>query len=694
MKKNNVMAMAFIIALLVSCGDGDDGNNLPGTIQILQYGQPAVSGEVYTGTEMTADYSGSEAVAYQWKKGSANVAANVGGTAKAFTPGEPGNYTVTASASGYNSKTSKAVTVVGEAIPSLSGNVTIYKGAAVGGTAVPVTTAETGERLSAFYDGTENVAFQWFNNDTAVQDYAATVNADYTPVSSGSYTVKVSFAGYTARISDAITVTGASLITITFDLNGASGANPTRIIAPGEALTAREVLPTVPVYNGFTFKEWNTAQTETGTAVTGDTTFDESATVYARWSFSGGTPRLAADETAYRGEILLHENPLMEKGAGFAGTISEEDGAISFTAGAFNYKWPAGDDFNIGDYAYCVMEYELISATGNVSGVFLNQYGTSTRYVGVSNAMPWLSNGSSFQFPLAGAGNTGGFSIQYNGGTTKIECRITKITFYGQPSYTVTFALDGGTGTVPASVTLYEGETIGAQFPAKPAKTDYTFIGWKNTTGATITANTPIMGSWELTAQWVLTADLANFDWMEQITTTATSAPVYVFDIGNDTLSDYHNIIVTIKTDGTVSGRLRAWGVYNIDAPSRPGMQNTVGEKLLTNPGYDSFTHGVVDGWKEYVLPLNAITATSQTGATGKLAIAFGVIAPAGGSGQRIYYVKDITLANETKTKEVSATRPDEYQLWGGSGAAAFVTGNGADQVTREILPIIPGIDD
>jgi len=512
----------FIIALiaaitLVACPNGEDGGgkDLPGTLQILQYGVPAVSGEVFTGDALTADYSGSEAVTFQWKKGGTDVSANAGGTATEFTPSEPGSYTVTASASGYNSKTSKAVNVVGEAMLSLSGNVTIYKGAAVGGTAVPVTTAETGERLTAFYDGTENVAFQWFNNDTAVQDYAATVNADYTPVTSGTYTVKVSYAGYASKVSSAVTVTGASLITITFDLNGASGTNPTRVIAPGQAITARDVLPTVPTYNGFTFKEWNTAQTETGTAVTADTTFNESTTVYARWNFLGGTPRLVEDETAYGGVILVHENPLMEKGSGFTGDISEEDGTISYTAGIFDYSWPTGADFDVGDYAYCDVKYELKSASGNGSAVQLYVRGSTTiRYPGIVNTQPWLSNASSFRFLLAASGDTGGFSIRYggNGNGAAIEVRVLSITFYKLPLYSLTFDLNGGAGTVPDSITVYEGETVGnmgKSFPAAPTLAEYTFMGWQNPAGAVVTATTPITGSWLLTAAWTKTSELA-----------------------------------------------------------------------------------------------------------------------------------------------------------------------------------------
>jgi len=56
---------------------------------------------------MTAIYSGSEAVSYQWKNGETNV----GGNSNKFTPTTAGSYTVTVSAPKYNSKTSTAVNV-------------------------------------------------------------------------------------------------------------------------------------------------------------------------------------------------------------------------------------------------------------------------------------------------------------------------------------------------------------------------------------------------------------------------------------------------------------------------------------------------------------------------------------------------------------------------------------------------------
>ncbi|GHV95779.1 hypothetical protein AGMMS50293_20990 [Spirochaetia bacterium] len=102
-------ALALTFALvLVGCGDGASGPSpdpeLPGTITI------SPDSSVTTGDELTANYSGSEDVSYQWNKdGNAIPTA----TNQTYTPYEMGSYTVTVSAAGYQSKTSAAVIVTG-----------------------------------------------------------------------------------------------------------------------------------------------------------------------------------------------------------------------------------------------------------------------------------------------------------------------------------------------------------------------------------------------------------------------------------------------------------------------------------------------------------------------------------------------------------------------------------------------------
>jgi hypothetical protein len=98
------LVLAFAIG---ACGDGagsgDTGGNgdltLSGTITIS-----APSSEA--GATLTAVYSGTENVLYQWKVDNTNL-----GTAKTQVASQAGSYTVTVSLTGYKSKTSLPVNV-------------------------------------------------------------------------------------------------------------------------------------------------------------------------------------------------------------------------------------------------------------------------------------------------------------------------------------------------------------------------------------------------------------------------------------------------------------------------------------------------------------------------------------------------------------------------------------------------------
>jgi len=281
---------------------------------------------------------------------------------------------------------------------------------------------------------------------------------------------------------------------VSFNLNGAPGTAPTPVAVDDENPL---VLP-APTWEFHRFDGWFPNANGTGTEITENSAITESITAYAKWTYVGGTPTV-------EGDTLVHNSPMMENGLNFAGSMSTTDGTVSFTAGAFQYKFPDEVlDYNsdTDGYPYFIVQYELKSATGSASGIHLRQYGTSAIYQGLANQMPWLSNQSSLRFEVSGS-TTDGFSI-YHGGSGTIEVKINSITFYKVPKYTVTFDFDGGNivgGTnPPASRTVFDGYSLGS-LPA-PVKADHTLIGWKNGEGNSVGASTPITGSWTLTAQW------------------------------------------------------------------------------------------------------------------------------------------------------------------------------------------------
>jgi len=164
---------------------GDDGDaQLTGAITITP------NTGVVINTELTAAYSGSETVSYQWNKGGTAIAS---ATSSKYTPTTAGIYTVTVSAAGYQSKTSAAVNVSNPALPTLDGTITI----------TPDTGVTTGTELTATYSGNETVSYQWNKDGAPIPDAASDT---YTPTTAGIYTVTVSAEGYNSKTSSPVTI--------------------------------------------------------------------------------------------------------------------------------------------------------------------------------------------------------------------------------------------------------------------------------------------------------------------------------------------------------------------------------------------------------------------------------------------------------------------------------------------------------
>jgi len=159
---------------------------LSGTITI------SPSSGVTIGTELTAVYSGSETVTYQWQRDGTNIS---GATSNKYTPTEVGNYTVTVSLTGYNNKTSAPVVV---SPATLSGTITISPNSGV----------TVGTELTAVYSGSETVTYHWEKDGSSV----GTNSNKYTPTEAGSYTVTIIASGFNPKTSTAVTVTTPSSI--------------------------------------------------------------------------------------------------------------------------------------------------------------------------------------------------------------------------------------------------------------------------------------------------------------------------------------------------------------------------------------------------------------------------------------------------------------------------------------------------
>jgi len=143
--------VAVIGFSMAACGGDDDGGggggdpDLSGTITI----SPSTA---TINTELTATYTGSETVSYQWK----NNSTNVGTDSDTFTPTAAGSYTVTVSATGFKSKTSAAVNVTDPNLPTVEMPVaTPPAGTYTTAQNVTLTTTTSGAKIYYSINGTD-----------------------------------------------------------------------------------------------------------------------------------------------------------------------------------------------------------------------------------------------------------------------------------------------------------------------------------------------------------------------------------------------------------------------------------------------------------------------------------------------------------------------------------------------------------
>ena len=84
--------------------------------------------------------------------------------------------------------------------------------------------------------------------------------------------------------------------------------------------------------------------------------------------------------------------------------------------------------------------------------------------------------------------------------TTTVTRNLTLTAQWSLISYTVTYNNNGGTGCTNKSVT--SGSQLGSNY-CTPSRTGYTFNGWKDQNGNTVTSTTTVTSNLTLTAQWL-----------------------------------------------------------------------------------------------------------------------------------------------------------------------------------------------
>ena len=208
---------------------------------------------------------------------------------------------------------------------------------------------------------------------------------------------------------------------VSYDANGGLGAPSSQTKTYGTALTLSTAVPT---RTGFSFKQWNTNSSGTGTAYNSGASYtsNAAATLYAIWNATvsydanGGSGALASQTAAYGSTITLSSTVPTRAGHTFLGWNTASDGSGTDYSGGDSY--PAS---NGGMTLYAKWRVDIV-----VSGLtcqLTDSNGTPDalgRYVTVSASYDTTSSGNDctyFGATLTVAGSSSELHAETTGAT-------------------------------------------------------------------------------------------------------------------------------------------------------------------------------------------------------------------------------------------------------------------------------------
>ncbi|MEO0016120.1 MAG: hypothetical protein RL589_601 [Actinomycetota bacterium] len=290
---------------------------------------------------------------------------------------------------------------------------------------------------------------------------------------------------------------------VRFLANGGTGTMETQTSSATANLTANTF-----TFTDRTFIGWNTSADGTGTTYSNSQSYPFLAdlTLYARWgnliSFSSqgaasGSPSFSSQSWTSGAMNLATVGTMVKAGYTFSGWTN---GTQTYAGGA-SYTPTAGITFNpVWTAITYTISYNSNQATsGTVPANQSWTTGTTARTL-AGNPGALVKSGYTF----------GGWATSASS-TTRVTTYSTTAnqvfyTIWNPVNYTITYALNGGTSTLPTQA----NQRIGNSFTlaATPSRANYNFAGWSDSTTAygalatyTITASTP--SAITLTAQWI-----------------------------------------------------------------------------------------------------------------------------------------------------------------------------------------------
>jgi uncharacterized repeat protein (TIGR02543 family) len=307
------------------------------------------------------------------------------------------------------------------------------------------------------------------------------------------------------------------VFTVTYDINeGDSGVAPAfqdyTYGDPGLALREKAGFDRA----NYVFLGWS--KTPTGTTVSSPFIPTAATILYARWAggtysvafnSNGGTLSPATTSYTTGGAGLTLPSAGNRTGYTFTSWNTQADGLGSNISNDYKpttdvtlyAKWTAVS-YPI-NYIRGSIGSTAIPTTGQLSVFPVNTTSTLSTVVTLDNTIDTATALSGTTYVFTGWKESG-TNLVFKGGDT-YRMPAAEVTFTAQwvAIYTVSYILNGGTGTVPADVTRTD-RTVEPLTSTVPARVGYNFAGWKDQAGASVSGSSFTVGStrYLLYAQW------------------------------------------------------------------------------------------------------------------------------------------------------------------------------------------------
>lgn len=321
--------------------------------------------------------------------------------------------------------------------------------------------------------------------------------------------------------------------TVSFNANGGSGAPSAQTKTHGTTLTLSSTKPT---RTGYTFKNWNTNSSGTGTSYNSGASYTANAavTLYAQWTANtytvsynanGGSGAPGNQTKTYGVNLTLSSTKPTRDGYNFLGW------ATSSSATTATYS--AGSTYTANSSVTLYAVWTQSSTVQTIMARYQNTDGSWGSYGTVYSAV--LNSGDTCSWSQAETDEFKSASVSYtvSGATTKYVDVYRK-------QYTVSFNSNGGVWT-PPTITYYYGSDL--YLKKRPTRSGYTFLGWSTSSTATeadyttdVLFNTTIASNINLYAIWSKNSNTSSN--INTINNFGSNGEIYTSSIIEETLDN------------------------------------------------------------------------------------------------------------------------------------------------------------